>query len=503
MQVNKLLTPYNLNSAGDTGRIKYIVIHYVGATGGAKANAQHYASKYIGASAHYFVDFSGEIWQSVEDGDIAWHCGAKSYQHPECRNSNSIGIELCVRNNGNKSAESKDWWFEDATVAATAELARELMRLYSIPAENVIRHHDVTGKICPNPFVYNHTKHTWDEFKSLLTDAAGTAPAMTKITGKEAVTAEQMAAYIQMVNSGVPGSVLEMLPHYLTEGNAENIRGDIAFAQSCLETGNFAFTDTAVTLAQNNFCGMGVTSNGITGATFPTAQIGIRAQIQHLKAYANTAKLKEGCVDPRFDLVSRGCAPYVEYLGVQENPKGKGWATGAGYGNKILTILNKITGGAENPEAAPIPHPPAAPPETAGYTVTTTCDVLNIRTGAGTDTATAGQIAESEGKKNLYTIVEEQNGWGRLKSGAGWICLSYTKRSGAGQAQVFQPYTVTTTCNVLNIRAGAGTDTNIVGKITEPQGRKNQYTIVEEQNGWGRLKSGAGWISLEYIARCS
>ena len=68
MKINKFLTPYNLNRLGNTSRIKYIVIHYVGATGGAEANCRYYASKYIGASAHYYVGFSGEIWQSVEDG---------------------------------------------------------------------------------------------------------------------------------------------------------------------------------------------------------------------------------------------------------------------------------------------------------------------------------------------------------------------------------------------------------------------------------------------------
>ena len=79
MQINKLLTPYNFTDANDTGRIKYIVIHYVGALGGAKANCQYYAGQYIGASAHYYVGFSGEIWQSVPDEDIAWHCGCLLY----------------------------------------------------------------------------------------------------------------------------------------------------------------------------------------------------------------------------------------------------------------------------------------------------------------------------------------------------------------------------------------------------------------------------------------
>lgn len=167
MKINKLLTPYNY-SKGQSGRIKYIVIHYVGATGGAEANCRYYASRYIGASAHYYVDFDGSIWQSVEDGDIAWHCGAKIYRHPECRNSNSIGIEICVRNKGSKAAESRDWYFEDATVQAAIRLTRELMDKYDIPADHVIRHYDVTGKICPNPYVYNHTAHTWEAFKTAL-----------------------------------------------------------------------------------------------------------------------------------------------------------------------------------------------------------------------------------------------------------------------------------------------------------------------------------------------
>ena len=74
-------------------------------------------------------------------------------------------------------------------------------------------------------------------------------------------------------------------------------------------------------------------------------------------SYANTTKLKQECVDQRFDLVSRGCAPYVEYLGIQENPKSKGWAAGAGYGEKILKILDAIkeTGSSQAGDGSPKP----------------------------------------------------------------------------------------------------------------------------------------------------
>lgn len=164
----------------------------------------------------------------------------------------------------------------------------------------------------------------------------------TPITGEAVATAAQMQAYIKSVNPNVAQSVINMIPLYLSEGKAEGIRGDLAFAQSCLETGNFTFKGSAVTLSQNNFCGMGVLSNGMKGNSFPTPWAGIRAQIQHLKAYANKEPLINPRNDPRFKYVDRGCAPYVEILGIQENPNRKGWSAGANYGGQILDILSRI-----------------------------------------------------------------------------------------------------------------------------------------------------------------
>ena len=164
----------------------------------------------------------------------------------------------------------------------------------------------------------------------------------TPITGKAVATAAQMIAYIKSVNAKVPQSVIDMIPLYLTEGRVEGIRGDLAFSQSCLETGNFTFVGSAVKLSQNNFCGMGVTRNGLKGSSFPSPQIGIRAQIQHLKAYANKEPLVNPCVDPRFKYVERGCIPYIDTLGIQENPKRHGWSAGKNYGPQILNILNRI-----------------------------------------------------------------------------------------------------------------------------------------------------------------
>ena len=164
----------------------------------------------------------------------------------------------------------------------------------------------------------------------------------TKIMETAVATVEQMQAYIKSVNPGVAQTVIGMIEYYILEGKSEGVRGDIAFAQSCLETGNFTFSGSAVTLEQNNFAGIGVTKNGMKGNSWDTPQLGIRAQIQHLKAYASDDRLSGKCIDPRFYYVKRNSSPYVEWLGIQENPNGGGWAAGKNYGQKILDILAKI-----------------------------------------------------------------------------------------------------------------------------------------------------------------
>lgn len=174
---------------------------------------------------------------------------------------------------------------------------------------------------------------------------------MLRIMGQSKATVEQLQTYIKKVNPKVTESVTKLAAIYIAEGEAEGVRGDIAFAQSCLETGNFTFSGSAVTFDQNNFAGIGVTQNGMKGNCFDTPVKGIRAQIQHLKAYGSNERLLQTCVDPRFTYVNRNCAEYVEWLGIQENPNHQGWAAGKGYGEQIIRILNNILSGSEESES--------------------------------------------------------------------------------------------------------------------------------------------------------
>lgn len=320
----------------------------------------------------------------------------------------------------------------------------------------------------------------------------------TKIASKPVATAEQMIAYIKSKKQNVAQSVIDMIPLYLSEGEIEGIAGDIAFAQSCLETGNFWFAGSNVTLDQNNFCGMGVTSGNKKGNSFKTPQIGIRAQIQHLKAYANTEPLVNECVDPRFRYVKRGCAEYVEWLGIQENPSGKGWAAGAGYGNKILRILKNVRE-TEITQSEIISAEPKK--EEIMFQVG---DLVSLTNDAkyydGSD------IPSWVKKQSWYiksisgdrVVIDENEGRTHsIKSPVNSEYLVLVK------AKPMDPFFVRVDIARLNIRTGPGTDYSLTGKYTG----KGAFTIVEVSNGtgsdsgWGKLKSGAGWISLDYATK--
>ena len=149
--------------AGRTQPVRYIVMHYTANNGDTARNNCDYYHRVgsLQASAHYFVDEHGAM-QSVRECDTAWHCGARAYWHPECRNGNSIGIEMCSRKRADGS-----YYIKPETVANAAALAREIMQRYGIDTDHVLRHYDVTGKRCPMPWVDDPAQ--WTAFLAMLT----------------------------------------------------------------------------------------------------------------------------------------------------------------------------------------------------------------------------------------------------------------------------------------------------------------------------------------------
>ena len=487
MKINKLISGYNFNT-GNVSRIKYIVIHYVGALGGAKANCQYYAGGDRSASAHYFVGFEGEIWQSVEDANIAWHCGASSYKHPECRNANSIGIELCVRkkNTASMGAEDKDWYFEDATVTAAAELTRYLMEKYGVPAKNVIRHYDVTGKICPNPYVYNTTAHTWDEFKQLISGGASAGSAAEKkyyrVRKSWGDAASQLGAFESLDNakkackegytvydwdgkavyskaasaseSSAAGSAEKVIWDYLTGKGlnafaAAGLMGNL-FAESGLNSENLqnthntrlGMTDAQYTAAVDS----GSYANFVhDGAGYGLAQWTFYSRKQALYDTAKAAGVSIGNLNMQLGFLWQELQGYKAVMNVLKSAQSVSAASDAvltgyekpadqsaavkqkraGYGQ---AYYDRYAGGGQ--QAAPQETAPA-PAQGAPFKVKVDIPDLRIRTGAGTQHAATGKYTGV----GVFTIVEVAQGegsaagWGLLKSYAdkrnGWVALDY------------------------------------------------------------------------------
>lgn len=145
--------------------VHWIVLHFTANNGDTAQNNADFFARESGlrASAHYFVDPNGVV-QSVKDGDTAWHCGRErggSYYN-DCRNANSIGIEMCsVIRNG-------VYVIPEETMKRAAKLTRELMAKHHVPVSRVCRHYDVTHKDCPEPWVRNPKQ--WENFKKMLTE---------------------------------------------------------------------------------------------------------------------------------------------------------------------------------------------------------------------------------------------------------------------------------------------------------------------------------------------
>lgn len=202
---------------------------------------------------------------------------------------------------------------------------------YVIPLTN----HADTGKVRIQVYAY----YT-DGGKEKLLSKKFSIP-LYSIAGTSSTNAAQLVRYYNSnqiypafyAQSDAP-TIEALAQIYIEECNAEGIRAEVAFAQAMKETGFLRYGGD-VKINQYNFAGLGATGNGNPGNSFLSVREGVRAQIQHLKAYANNEALNNPSVDNRFVYVARGTAPYVEWLGIHENPYGKGWAAADHYGYSL------------------------------------------------------------------------------------------------------------------------------------------------------------------------
>lgn len=213
-----------------------------------------------------------------------------------CRCSN---IQLYTSNNTN----AQKWVFEYINTNATGGLM-QIMGTSQTTVAQMVRY-------------YNSNASGYDTFKA-------------KYNGK----------YNGVLAKGGASTINQFAQIFYEEATAEGVRAEVAFTQCMKETGFLKYGGDVLP-NQYNFAGIGATG-AVHGASFSNVRMGIRAQIQHLKAYGSISSLTNPCVDPRFNLVKRGSAQYVEWLGIKENPNGYGWAASKRYGHDIVNMVNVL-----------------------------------------------------------------------------------------------------------------------------------------------------------------
>lgn len=206
-----------------------------------------------------------------------------------------------IHNSNNSKAQK--WVFEYIDSNATAGLT-QIMGTSQTTVAQMVRY-------------YNANTSSYDTFKA-------------KYNGK----------YDGCLAKGGASTINQFAQIFYEEAMAEGVRAEVAFTQCMKETGFLKYGGDVLP-NQYNFAGIGATG-AVHGASFKNVRMGIRAQIQHLKAYGSLDGLTNQCVDPRFNLVKRGSAQYVEWLGIKENPNGYGWATSKNYGYDIVDMVKVL-----------------------------------------------------------------------------------------------------------------------------------------------------------------
>ena len=242
---------------------------------------------------------------------------------------------------------------------------------------------------------------------------------LTPIMGESQATKEQA---IQMLKSNSNKSdeyINDFVNTTWEEATKEGVRPDVAFSLMMLETGWLKFGGD-VKEDQNNFGGLGANGGGNPGHSFPDMATGIRAVVQHLKAYASSEPLQSECVDPRFKYVTRGSAQYVEWLGIRENPEGFGWASDFSYGYKIKNIMNRMTGKPTLPIIEKLEITGSYP----SYSITATCNDTCQYKFVVLDTAT-----------NKETVIQNYNNSNKVtwkpNKPSDYKIFAYVKKTGS------------------------------------------------------------------------
>ena len=280
---------------------------------------------------------SGKVKGSTAYGESL---GEQNFQIPELTK-----VRIATKKTGMSLTWTKVAGAEGYRIYRSTQEEGGYKRVGTVKGADVLTYIDTSETEVGTTYYYKVRAYVKNSAGTALSvsSEAKSALAGYSIMGKSSTTPAKMAAFFEERGGVYPEEIYseydaptleDFCQIVYDEAVAEGVRAEVVFGQICKETGFLRFGGD-VEPEQCNFAGIGATGGGAKGASFPDVQTGIRAQVQHLKAYASDEPLNNECVDPRFTYVKRCSALYVEWLGINENPTGAGWATGKNYGYSL------------------------------------------------------------------------------------------------------------------------------------------------------------------------
>lgn len=537
--VQSFLTKNPCYTAGRKITVKGLMLHSVGCPqpkASVFINSWNSAS-YTAACVHGFIDGNdGTVYQTLPWNHRGWHCGSGS---KGSGNNTHIGVEMCepacIKYTGGSSFTCSDKTTAKAVAKRTYEAAVELFAMlckqYNLNpiADGVIISHKEghSRGIASN---HGDPEHLWN----------GLGMSYTMDGFRKAVKAAMngSGSSADMGSSGLQASSLKNLseadviakvgPLFTANQRVSGILASVSLAQFILESG---YGKSELAQNANNCFGMkkflsgntwsGSTWDGISIYTkktqeyengvyvtvtadfrkYPSVEKSIADHSAYLLGAKNSTKLRYGGL--------KGCMDYKKAVQII---KDGGYATSPTYVENLCSIIEKwkltqydATSGSTSTGTESNTSFPTVP-----FLVKVIISDLNYRDQPSMDGSVKGQTG-----KGIFTITKLTGSWGYLKSGAGWIYLgnpaycaigSTVADSGVssnGMTNADVPFLVKVSITDLNIRTGAGTNYAKAGKYTGV----GVFTITEVKAGtgstlgWGKLKSGAGWIALDHCTK--
>ena len=531
--VTSILTKNPCYTAGRKITVKGLMLHSVGCPqpkASVFINSWNRAS-YDSACVHGFIDGNdGTVYQTLPWNHRGWHCGSGSRGSG---NNTHIGVEMCepacIKYTSGSNFTCSDKAAAKAVAKRTYEAAVELFAMlckqYGLnpTADGVILSHKEghSRGIASN---HGDPEHLWTQLGMGYTMDGFRRAVKAKMDGGGSSTSGLQA--VSLKNLSEADVVAKVGPLCTADQKASGILASVSLAQFILESG---YGKSELAQNANNCFGMkkslsgntwgGSTWDGISVYTKKTQEYENGAYVTVTADFRKYPSVEKSIADPSAYLLGAKNGTKLRYDGLKECKdyrkavqiiKDGGYATSPTYVENLCSIIERwnLTQYDAAPGSAPAGNNTSFP--AVPFLVKVIVSDLNYRDQPSMDGAVKGQTG-----KGTFTITKVSGSWGHLKSGAGWIYLGNpayctvgstvadSGASGNGTANADVPFLVKVSITDLNIRKGPGTNYGKTGKYTG----KGVFTITEVKSGqgsdagWGKLKSGAGWIALDHCTK--